>query len=166
MSDGRPQDPRATSVASTAHLSPPLGLPHPECVCRQALLLPHLLHEYAHTHTYAHRHTQAHTRTHMHTHAHTCTHVHTRARTHAHTRTHTHACTQAHTCAHVHTRTHAHAHTRTHATHPHALPFTLLPASGGDSQPLAVTSSASPAVVPESCNVAQNPSRQASRELP
>lgn len=61
MSTGRPQDPRATSVASAARLSPPLSLPRPESVCRQALL-PHLLHAYAHTHTRAH--TQAHTRTH------------------------------------------------------------------------------------------------------
>ena len=124
VSDGRPQDPRATSVASTAHLSPPLGLPHPECVCRQTLLLPHLLHAYAHTHTrtLAHTHTYTHVHTRTHVHTHTRAHMYTQAHTHtrAHMHTHVHTGTHAHTCTHAHTHvyTRAHAPTCAAAVHP------------------------------------------------
>lgn len=95
-SAGRPQDPRATSVASTTRLSLPLGLPHPACM--QASPAPSPPPPRVCTHTLVH----------------TCT----------------------HTCTH----------TRTHTL----LPFSLLPASGGDSQPLAITPApGSPAVDPE-----------------
>lgn len=70
-----------------------------------------------------------------------------------------------HAHAHTHTRAHTQAHTRMHTG---TAAVTLLPASGGTLSPLQSLPcpAASPAVDPESCNVAQNPRRQASRELP